>query len=145
MLLLLFTTACSSKKYISRVVKVDISKCNTIIDEDTHGGFLGDGELFYKASCKNSNLKDEVKNWKEFPLTENLNSLVYDEEKTFTLLSKYFDMPRIENGYYLFIDRHSESNDSRDDSNLFSRASMNFSLAIYDADTGMFYYYDLDT
>ena len=54
-------------------------------------------------------------------------------------------MPAIYNGYYMFEDRHSESKDSRDDSELFDRYSYNFSIAIYDCDTDKMYYFEFDT
>ena len=44
-----------------------------------------------------------------------------------------------------FEDRHSEANDAYDDSGLFSRASYNFSLAVYDRDTNRLYYFEFDT
>ena len=42
-------------------------------------------------------------------------------------------------------DRHSEATDSRNDQELFHRASYNFSLAVYDFDTSMLYLFEFDT
>ena len=56
-----------------------------------------------------------------------------------------YSIPKIENGYYYFLDRHNESNDKYDDTNLNNRASWNFTLAIMDIDTNIIYYYELDT
>lgn len=52
---------------------------------------------------------------------------------------------KIENGYYIFEDRHSKSEDRQDDSELFNRSSYNFSLAIYDCDTDRMYYFEYNT
>ena len=60
-------------------------------------------------------------------------------------LAEEAHMPSIDNGYYMFEDRHSESKDSRDDSELFDRYSFNFSIAIYDCDTDKLYYFEFDT
>ena len=51
----------------------------------------------------------------------------------------------MEEGWYSFVDRHSESTDSSDDTNLLSRFSFNFSLAVYDAATDRLYYLEFDT
>ena len=50
----------------------------------------------------------------------------------------------IEKGYYFFKDRHAEAN-SGSGADLLSRASMNFTLAIFDAAANRLYYYELDT
>ncbi len=44
--------------------------------------------------------------------------------------------PEVEQGYYYFRDRHSQSQDPTDDSELFGRGSWNFILAVYDSQTG---------
>ena len=41
-------------------------------------------------------------------------------------------VPEITNGYYFFLDRHSQSTDPHDDTNVLSRASFNLTIAIYD-------------
>ena len=48
-------------------------------------------------------------------------------------------------GWYYFLDRHSEAEDPEDDSGLFGRGSYNFTLAIYDKESGVLYCYELDT
>ena len=54
-------------------------------------------------------------------------------------------IPQIENGYYYFLDRHSRSVDSYDDSDVLDRYSFNFTIAIYDADNDILYYVEFDT
>ena len=53
-------------------------------------------------------------------------------------------LPAIEKGYYFFKDRHADAN-SGSGADLLSRASMNFTLAIFDAAANRLYYYELDT
>ncbi len=60
-------------------------------------------------------------------------------------LADEFNIPRIENGYWLFIDRHGDSVDNYDDVELFNRHSFNFTLALYDAYENMLYYIEFDT
>lgn len=115
----------------------------TVVEEqDTHGGFHGDGTYYLILDCSENREKalEYVANWKKFPLTENLNRMVYEHG-----LAKEANIPEITNGYYYFCDRHSESVDSRDDTNLFQRSSYNFSLAIYDSDIDRLYYVEFDT
>lgn len=124
----------------------------TVVEEkDTHGGFVGDGAYYLILDCSD-NTEDAlsiVADWNELPLSENLNLIMYGGEKDDVTygydLSEKAHMPVIENGYYYFEDRHSEAKDVSDDSELFSRASFNFSLAVYDSDTNRLYYFEFDT
>lgn len=129
-----------------------LKKDFTVIEElDTHGGFQGDGSYYLILDCSNNKVKalEIVEDWNKLPLSENLNLIMHGGEKDgVTYLYKLAEeahMPKIGNGYYIFEDRHSESKDSRDDSDLFDRYSYNFSLAIYDCDTDKMYYFEFDT
>ncbi len=119
-------------------------------EEDTHGGFHGDGTYYLIMDCTGNKEKayEILKGWNKLPLSENLDWLIYGGErkgkKRYGLYEEAH-IPEIENGYYMFSDRHMESIDSKDDSELFDRSSYNFSFAIYDSDANMFYYFDYDT
>lgn len=124
----------------------------TVVDEaDTHGGFHGDGSYYLILDCSENREKalENVKGWKELPLSKNLNIIMYGGEKdgmTYGYnLAEEAKIPEIKNGYYYFFDRHSESTDASDDTNLLARASFNFTLAIYDSDTDRMYYFEFDT
>ena len=54
-------------------------------------------------------------------------------------------IPEVENGYYYFLDRHSQSTNPKYDSGVLGRASYNFTIAIYDEDRQTLYYAELDT
>ena len=56
-----------------------------------------------------------------------------------------YEISDIKNGYYYFLDRHSESKDRYDSSDLNNRFSWNFTLALLDVDKNIIYYYELDT
>ena len=122
----------------------------TVVDElDTHGGFHGDGAHYLILDCSN-NVETALKNvekWKKLPLSEHLEVLMFGGEKNGIAygynLSEEAHMPKIENGYYCFMDRQSE--DTSDDSGLFTRYSFNIILAVYDSDTNMLYYFKFDT
>jgi hypothetical protein len=127
----------------------------TVVDEkDTHGGFHGDGDYYLILDCseKAEQAKELIDGWKPLPLTENLqrimNMTCSGEEdgvyysKTLTEIAHW---PIIENGVYKFIDRHTDAIDETDDTDLFNRYSYNFSIAVYDLDANMLYYFECDT
>lgn len=114
----------------------------TIVEEnDTHGGFHGDGTYNLILDCsENSNRAHGIiEDWKELPLSDNLNLVMYSN------FAKEANWPTIGNGVYKFIDRHSESDNKSDDTNLLRRHSFNFSIAVYDLDTDTLYYFEMDT
>lgn len=122
-----------------------------ICETDTHGGLMGDGSYFLALDCSQNVEKAStaVSSWNKLSLSENIGILLYGGEKDGKYMShniaKEFEIPKIENGYYYFKDRHSESVDPFDDCALFDRKSFNFTLALFDTDTAMFYYIVYDT
>lgn len=145
----LFAFHVETDEYIQKEIGADISSCKIMEDEDTHGGFLGDGDYLVIADCSENKEKilNQISHWKNFSLTKNLEQVVYGFEKDGVEFSKQVPetIPKIENGYYYFYDRHSESQNAFSDEGLFDRASYNYTLAFYDMDTDLFYYFELDT
>lgn len=132
----------NKKNDIGKTINLDMKSCNIIEQKDTHGGFLGDGDYYAKIKCNNFSLTSE---WNELPLSNNIKEIMNmeqcDDKGCHNVYDKY-NIPNISNGYYYFIDRY---NMSHDDTDLNSRGSYNFSLAIYDINTNFIYYYELDT
>ena len=120
-------------------------------ENDSHGGFHGDGMYYLVLDCsKNQESTLEiVSGWKELPLSKNIKLMIYggtaDEVVYMSEIANAAKIPTVENGYYYFCDRHSQSTDADDDTNLLNRASFNFTLAIYDCDTDTLYYVEYDT
>lgn len=124
----------------------------TIVEEkDTHGGFHGDGSYYLIMDCSENTeqAKELIKDWKQLPLTENLQLVMYGGSKDGVSYVYNFaeeaHWPTISNGVYRFVDRHSEAIDKSDDTSLLSRYSFNFSIAVYDFDTNTLYYFEMDT
>ena len=124
----------------------------TVVEEkDTHGGFHSDGTYYLILDCseKTEQAKECTKDWKPLPLTENLQLAMYGGSRGGVSYGYNFaeeaHWPVINNGVYKFIDRHAEAADQTDDTNLLSRASFNFSIAVYDFDTDILYYFEMDT
>ena len=57
----LFISGCSlvsKTNSISNILEVDVSECDIKKSNDTHGGFLGDGEYYAKLNCSDLKIND---------------------------------------------------------------------------------------
>lgn len=150
---LLCITGCGNKttdEYIKDKIDIDISYCTIEDEQDTHGGFHGDGDYIVKANCSEEQQKilNQLNGWNELPLSENLKLIMYGGERdgiTYLYnLAQKANIPEINNGYYYFLNRKSDAvNEYSDD--IFDKYSFNFTLVLYDKDNSMFYYYEFDT
>ena len=113
-----------------------------VYELDTHGGFHNDGEYYLILDCSKNRKKalDNIKNWKALPLPENLGNAFFGTLGGLKIAEK-LNMPKIKNGAYIFRDRLAGKND---DLNI-GEGVYNFSVAIYDSDNDIMYYYELDT
>lgn len=151
--LFILLTACnknSTNNVISALYGVNVDGCEIIREYNNHG-FHGDGIQLLEYDCeKNSpQIEEDMSNWNCMPLPESLHLLLYGGEKnniiyTYNLAEEY-DIPIIDNGFYLFVDRHSSSESPNDDSALLNRHSFNFTLILYDSDSKILYYIKYDT
>lgn len=133
---------------ISKNIGINSSNCKIESDKENHEGFLGDGEYFAKLSCNEQEINGIKINWKELPLSEELEKAMELEQcSSNECLDAFhrYNIPNNINGYYYFFDRHSDSKDKRNDKDVNNRSSYNFSVGIYDSDNKVLYYYELDT
>lgn len=141
---------------ISKTIGIDLSNAEYSTSIDTHGGFHGDGNTIVMMPVASESVLEQIQsnsNWNSLPLTENLTAVVYGITEGNSSIGPYITVddsrnpavPEITNGYYFFLDRHSKSTDPHDDTNVLSRGSFNLMIAIYDCDTEMLYYLELDT
>lgn len=136
---------------------VSFKKCKIISSIDTHSGFPADGSTKTIYQCGNkfdtTNIK---KRWMKLPFTDNLNTELYGGTTKNGIQiperdEKNYPIPKVENGYYYFIDQYSryykDLKDIYSDERLIGppRYSRNFTLTVYDIDTNKLYYYELDT
>lgn len=130
-------------------VGVDPALCTVNVVEDTHGGFHGDGSTFVTAACMDGVAAELAADgrWRALPLPEPLSQAIYGDDTHGSLLmdGAAGNVPAIENGYWFFCDRHAEHASAEDPTALWTRGSFNFTVALYDADTGALFYYALDT
>jgi hypothetical protein len=138
----------NNSKIILNTIELDGTKCDIEKEVDTHGGFLGDGDYFAQIKCYDLKPEDLSSNWKKLPLSDELKEIMgmkqCDDNGCKDVYEKY-SIPQIENGYYYFLDRHSEATNKYDTTDLNNRSSWNFTLAMLDMDSSIIYYYKLDT
>lgn len=153
-----------SRSSAGRLVELDLSRASIVLDEDSHGGFHGDGTWLLILGCKDVStspftvtdehgkqsamtvsIADSIasnKHWHSLPMSGNVSELV---KRTHYENSCESFFPEITNGYYYFKDRSSEAVDRYSDSEVYNRYSFNYTLAVYDSDTDMLYICVLDT
>lgn len=138
------------EKDIKKYIDFDVTSCKLINVTDTHGGFLGDGEYFAKYDC--SKATDETEkakyNWnflfEDSTIDEQLKSVSCNDDGCKSVYERY-DIDTDHNLYYYFYNRHSDAKDYDDQEQLEDAISYNYSIAIFDADRDILYYYELDT
>lgn len=148
-------TACTGQgtvEELSRTLSADLSQGTVVTEEDSHGGFHGDGERWVVLSLEEDiSAALEEAGWQELPLPASLEAALYsvtetEGERTVTqgpLFQR--EIPWVSNGYYFFWDRHSEAADPTDPTELMERSSFNFTVALYDQDSQTLYYGEVDT
>ncbi len=139
LMLLFFATHCDSEEdgFTFKKRHFDV-----VIEEDTHGGFHGDGDYYLVLDCSDNREKalENVKDWNKMPLPPNLSEVAYGATSTFSYFPDDAVIPEIENGYYYFHSRSDDTIDPNGDNEQFRMALLNFDFAIYDADSAMLYY-----
>ena len=153
LVLAILLTGCFSSNQRTEAEKtlgISLKEAKEISRSDDHGGFHGDGTLSICYEFPDDSLEEILKtapHWKALPVEEALQPALYLHIAGAELYGEEGDqlLPEVENGYYFFYDRHSESTDPYDGSEAADRYSYNFSAAIYDADTNRLYYTEFDT
>ncbi len=125
-------------------VDLDLTGCRIEKEHDTHGGFLGDGEYLLVLDCsgKEEKILAQTGGWSALPLSETLRETLYEWGPADRNIP-----PEISSGVWYFYDRFADETafDRRSDARLLSRPAENYSLLMYDSDTGRLYYYEMDT
>ena len=121
-----------------------------------HSSFNGDGETYAKVTFEDESfcgLIVQSGNWLNLPLTQTLSVAVYggtlpNGMSWSSLIEDDNDqplIPQIDEGYYYFKDRSRQSENEKDDSQIFERYSFNFTIAIYDLVNRTLYFFEIDT
>lgn len=138
-------------KTIEEKTNVAFNTCELISEENTHGGFLGDGTTQKIYNCYHQNIKKkQLKNeLKPLPLSNNLMTEIMTNFPSEENIHPENIIKEITNGYYFFIDNYAVNYENNkniySDENISKRPSKNYTLGIYDLDTKKFYYFEVDT
>ena len=132
--------------FYSSQIEIQIPLFAKMEEKDTHGGFHGDGEAFAKVYFSDKqaekfiNKINKNNHWKKLPMSEKLQNRVSNADEV-------EEIPIVENGYWFFEDRHTKATDKYNYNEMFNsnRASPNFSVAVFDTDANILYFYALDT
>jgi len=140
---------------LSKDVAINITWGEVVEENDTHGGFHGDGIGIMVIQFTETRLEEHMAEtvlWNELPLPGELEKVVYGKTEGNSSTGPYIDyesvgikIPEITRGYYYFKDRHSESTDLYDSSAILGRHSFNFTILLYDCDTDLLYIIEEDT
>lgn len=141
----------NAKEYIEANLDINTesAQIDTVIAPTP--SFNGDGDTYVVLNFSGNPILEEIKekdNWKQLPLTDNLTALVYGKENVCNGITNDDDellIPQIENGYYYFENRHSDAKNKYGDSDVFDLVSYNYTIAIYDEDENILYFYSLNT
>lgn len=123
-------------RQLGRALGLDLSAWVLVRYEDSHGGFHGDGLTAAEVEIGGlAGQLGELPGWKPLPLSENGAEAL-----------ELVGGPKgVKEGFYYLYDRHSQSQDPFDGSELHQRFSWNFTLAVYDGKNERLYYYEFDT
>lgn len=133
--------------WISRRIKIFVPLSVEVEYKDNHGGFHGDGECLVKVYFSKEQaqkFKEKIErnsHWKQLPMSDRFrNQLILGIEKE-------MEIPVIKNGYYYFLDRHSQADDKYNPYEMDEefRGSWNYTVAVFDTDENILYFYELDT
>ena len=121
---------------------------------DTHGGFLGDGDSYYKLFFSETDkldsvladMADQEETWHLLPMPEEISQLIhmpYGEEMDRIVHEQINgwiekEIPGLCSGYWYFKDRNTNVHSPSDN-------PKNYTIAVYDLGTKQFYYYEYDS
>lgn len=132
------------RQSVSSLLGADLTGGEIVQEKDTHSGFHGDGSYYLELSFEQETADalaqtlSSAEGWQSCPLSETAKTLLG------YLSDELPAVPECENGYWKLIDRF-QGDEQEQSTPLLDRASINMSLAVYNADTARLYYVELDT
>ena len=127
------------RQEISGELLLNLPEAEVMYERDTHE--FRDGVTAVSMKLRGSLLSEVERGarWRKLPLHENINTDWFEDEEGNALISQ------VQNGYYLFIDRYRETGDIYDPSQSSPLKTLNYTVAIWDQDTNILYYFEIDT
>ncbi len=142
-------------KRTSELLEIDLSDGKYLKRIESHSGFLGDGDYYAKIKFNDASAVVESieKNsgWKKTPLPKSILHILYDEDDDDSISiinDKRMIFPKLEDGYYFFLNRSTKCEESENHNPDFIfdfKWSLNFTVALFDSNDNILYIYELDT
>lgn len=130
--------------YVAQHIELDLTGCNQRSYSDTHGGFHGDGEAYGVFLC-DADTPEQISasdGWWTCPMPEafalHLQNHTLEVNLTAALAAA---------DHWYLLDEQSEGEARRSPDGILSgkRYSHNYKVALYDEDSSLLYFYELDT
>lgn len=134
---------------IASDLKIKIPYSLEIDYQDSHGWF-GEGAILAKAKLTPEEIAAMVESsdeWREMPLAGNISKIVKEDLidlRSGFGLEEFSDVYKIENGYWMLLDRKDQKRNYIDGEELELLGDYNISMAVIDLDTKTFYYIQED-
>ena len=139
------------KEIVSEELSIDVSDGTVEEFWDTRGWF-GDGEVYAEITFEDDSFGEwleESDEWHDLPLRGNVGIIAYGGEDDWGdywspfITDEYGHrvIPKTENGAYYFADRYGDAHYPQGGSEFSAVYSMNFTFALYDANTRTLYFY----
>lgn len=145
----------STLREISNDLNVNVSDGNIVAEQDSHGGFHGDGTSLVKIQFSDNQIEENIKNtqdWHAFPLDKTAQTILYGYKSENVISGPYLEdddgntlVPQIKNGYYWLKDRLEKTSNNEPETDIPHHVSLNFTIAVYDSDSKVLYYCKEDT
>lgn len=121
-----------SPSYLRNELGIDRSDYNVLHEQDSHGGFHGDGLYFVVLDCsgKTEEMQRLTEDWRELPLPPNLHRKLYGGMLELTDPVGNGLIEEASDGRYYFNNRHSKARDPWD-TEIEGKYSYNFSVAVF--------------
>ena len=149
MTVLLLLAGCGGEKdagYVARKLDIVLPQPAAVTSGDSHGGFHGDfhgdGLLHMELTFSQEDalaVEEAVSSagWSLFPMEPELEERLYPDGAG---ASDWPDWPVPARGWWYLEDRQEDETED-----MWQRYSYNYTFAVYDPDTGILYYQELDT
>lgn len=143
----------SSEAYVARQLSCRLPNAQCTLFADSHGGFHGDGDTLAILRFEDgAAAADRMRSagWHNYPLPEALEAELFGRETAQGrsggwLREKFGLYPEITDGKWYFKNRQDGAANPYAVSGLANAYSYNYTAALYNADTGILYYIEMDT
>ena len=124
-------------QYVSQKTEVDVTQGDISFGFDSHGGFHGDGTLYLEIKMPDSfeERLNHASLWSELPLTEKIAAACHMEIDKHHGKDNETIIPEVENGFWYYLDRSPD---------ISVELPLNYTIAVYDSNTDVLYYCDVD-